>query len=627
MCGALMTNGVMAADDCSNNEYKQSHPERCKYTSGDDTSTFLTIGGGALAAGIALLALADNDDSSSGGGKSSDIATTYYARTITPTVIRRTSVGNDITVAQLESAISSDEYDRNSTQYDEIQLAYSIARGYDGTGTKIAVFDTARGTFINERDREETQHAEYVMDVINGPIAPNAMVEHYTIANNRSDFYSYQEIGDIIASANGANVYNNSWNKPISENTPIIRNKTDFYNNFDRTERAAAMHLVESVTNAAMSQDAIFVWSAGNDFQQESGVLSAMPIIAPELNGHFVNVVAWDSDTSSLAEYSNICGATKNYCLTAPGTIQMSNGQIQEGTSFSAPVVSAAIAVIRQAWDYLPATQITQILFETATDLGDAGVDEVYGHGMLDLERATRPIGTPTIAISDTVSQPLQIARVSSQIAHNIKSTNPTMAFFDKYGRDFETNVSDNISAHNRGLGFERLRGDDARTSIKFGDMEFGFYRNDMLAGTGFLQTNGDTTTTYIATNKHYNLGNFELFGRTQLGTARPQTSNESVISEFSNIYTASAYIGVRGNEWSLSIGIPDTIVNGTMNLHLANGRNSAGTITYRDYKIDMVETPAIEYTANWRFLTAGFIDNPYGENEFYIFTKTKLYF
>ena len=206
-----------------------------------------------------------------------------------------------------------------------------------------------------------------------------------------------------------------------------------------------------------------------------------------------------------------------------------------------------------------------------------------------------------------------------------LKSANPTMAFFDKYGRDFETNVSDNISAYNRGLGFERLRGDDARAKFHFGDMEFGFYRNDMLTGSGFLQTNGDTTTTYIATNKSYNFGKFELFGRTQLGIARPQTSNESVISEFSNIYTASAYIGLRGDEWSLSIGIPDTIVNGTMNLHLVNGRNHAGALTYNDYKIDMVSTPSVEYTANWRFLTAGFVDNPYGENEFYIFTKTKL--
>jgi hypothetical protein len=259
--------------------------------------------------------------------------------------------------------------------------------------------------------------------------------------------------------------------------------------------------------------------------------------------------------------------------------------------------------------------------------LGDTGVDEMYGHGMLDLERATRPVGAPTIMINDTNSQPLQIARVSGQIAHNIQSANPTMAFFDKYGRDFETNVSDNISVHNRGIGFERLRGDDARMKFDFGDMEFGFYRNDMLSSTGFLATDGDTTTTYIGTNKSYNFGNFELFGHTQMGVARPRASEQSVISEFSNIYTASAYVGVRGNDWSLSVGMPDTIVNGTMNLHLASGRNSGGDITYQDYKIDMASIPAIEYAANWKFVTAGYVDNPYGNDEFYIFAKTKFAF
>jgi hypothetical protein len=171
------------------------------------------------------------------------------------------------------------------------------------------------------------------------------------------------------------------------------------------------------------------------------------------------------------------------------------------------------------------------------------------------------------------------------------------------------------------------MRGDDARTKITFGDMEFGFYRNDMLSGTGFLQTNGDTTTTYIATNKSYKIGNVELFGRTQLGIARPQATTESVISQFSNIYTASANIGLRGENWSLSVGTPDTIVNGVMQLHLATGRTHDGAIAYRDYNIDMATTPSIEYTANYRFLTAGFVDNPYGENEFYVFAKTKFAF
>ena len=613
MCGVLAMNGAVAADDCSNISYKQSHPERCKYTENntDNTFTYLSVGAGAAVAGAAIAMLAGGG--ADGGGSSGNATTTsaqYYARTINPTTIMRTAVGNDISIDQLEEAISSGEYNHNATQYDDINLAYSIARELTGTGTKIAVFDTKLGTMV--------AHAEHVMNTIT-PIAPGASVEHHMIANHIDDFLSYDEIGGVIAETSGANVYNNSWNASMGANTIHSR---------AQLTSLTSQNFVNAISNAATQKDAIFVWAAGNDSSAQSGMLSAMPRVMPELNGHFVNVVAWDSETRQLADYSNACGVTQNYCITAPGTFQSDNIQ---GTSFAAPVVSAAIAVIREAElaknHPMDAATITQILFETAADLGDAGVDEIYGHGMLDLEAATRPVGAPTIVINDNVSQPLQVARVSAQVANGIKSANPTMAFFDKYGREFKTNVTDNISVHNRGLGFERLRGDDARTKFEFGDMEFGFYRNDMLSGTGFLQTNGDTTTTYIGTNKSYNFGNFELFGHSQIGIARPQVSEESVITSFSNIYTASAYVGLRGDKWSFSVGIPDTIVNGSMNLHLANGRNTFGAITYHDYKIEMASTPSVEYTAQYRFLTAGFVDNPYGQDEFYMFAKTKLAF
>ena len=59
ICGALITTNVMAGDDCSNLSYKQSHPERCRYTtSADSSGTFLAIGAGIAAAGTALAVLA-----------------------------------------------------------------------------------------------------------------------------------------------------------------------------------------------------------------------------------------------------------------------------------------------------------------------------------------------------------------------------------------------------------------------------------------------------------------------------------------------------------------------------------------------------------------------------------------
>ena len=53
----------------------------------------------------------------------------------------------------------------------------------------------------------------------------------------------------------------------------------------------------------------------------------------------------------------------------------------------AAPVVSGAFAVLFQAFPYLETDVLVDLVFATATDLGE-GVDEVYGHGMLNLEEA-----------------------------------------------------------------------------------------------------------------------------------------------------------------------------------------------------------------------------------------------
>ena len=611
MCGVLWTTGALAADDCSNIAYKQSHPERCEYAQNADNS-LLYWGGGAIAVGgiAAVVGMMAGGGGSGSGGNVPAPAQSQYVRTISPTMIIRNGVAPDFSGTDLSSIVSNAEYKLNTDAYNDIQLAYSIARGYTGTGTTIAVFDTDLDTPLS--------HGAAVMAVANG-IAPNAIMEHRMIAYDVDNFKTYNEIGGIIRNTTDANVYNNSWNvSAISADT--ITNRTQIVNK-------TSANFINAISDAATTQDAIFVWAAGNDYGAQSGMLSAMPRVMPELDGHFVNVVAWDSQTRALADYSNACGVTQNYCITAPGSIKMPNGMSRVGTSFAAPVVSAAIAVIREAWPYLDAAQITDILFTTAADLGEPGVDEVYGHGMLDLENATRPVGELSIAVADNMTQPLQTATVAPNIAHAIESANPTMAFFDAYGRAYKTSISDNVSARNRGLGFERLRGDDARAHINMGMFEFGFYRSDMLNGTGFLATDGETTTSYVATNRTFNFNGFELFTRTQFGSAHPIASSESMISEFSNIYTASATVGIRTNELSLSVGIPETIIRGNMNLHTATGRRPDGKITYYDYKIDMATTPSVEYTANWRFLTAGFVDNPYGDNEFYIFAKTKLQF
>ena len=151
---------------------------------------------------------------------------------------------------------------------------------------------------------------------------------------------------------------------------------------------------------------------------------SGLPTRFPELLGHWLAVVNYVSQvntnglvtgTGFISEGSNGCGNAMAWCLAAPGTIIHSaadgntyrgrnflDGPRNSGTSFAAPHVSGAIAVLKSAFPMMTAPQIVALLLMTAEDLGDDGVDPVYGHGLLNLGAAINPVGAARLASSMT---------------------------------------------------------------------------------------------------------------------------------------------------------------------------------------------------------------------------------
>ena len=58
------------------------------------------------------------------------------------------------------------------------------------------------------------------------------------------------------------------------------------------------------------------------------------------------------------------------------------------GNSFAAPAIAGAAALLKQHWPQLGGKEISRILLDTAADLGTPGVDQVFGVGLLDVEKA-----------------------------------------------------------------------------------------------------------------------------------------------------------------------------------------------------------------------------------------------
>lgn len=63
-------------------------------------------------------------------------------------------------------------------------------------------------------------------------------------------------------------------------------------------------------------------------------------------------------------------------------------GQAASGTSFAAPQVAAAAALLKAQDPMRGPSQIEELLASTARDLGSAGRDNLYGHGLLDAAAA-----------------------------------------------------------------------------------------------------------------------------------------------------------------------------------------------------------------------------------------------
>ncbi len=190
--------------------------------------------------------------------------------------------------------------------------------------------------------------------------------------------------------------------------------------------RAAFGRTVDSLIQAGTPdpEKIILVWAAGNsngrrDAQgnladaSSPNLTAATPHYFPELKGHFISVVATGPD-GSIASYSNRCGVAADYCMAAPGSrihgpVAGSGGDYRSasGTSLATPQVAGALALMEEAFrGQLGSTEMVSRLFAAADKSGIYANRDIYGQGLLDIEKATRPIGATSAALGHSLDGP-----------------------------------------------------------------------------------------------------------------------------------------------------------------------------------------------------------------------------
>jgi hypothetical protein len=273
-----------------------------------------------------------------------------------------------------------------------------------------------------------------------------------------------------------AGVLNNSWNTSTT------------IHQISKASLDSMLGQTLSAYRYAISRNAIAVFAAGNDGQSQPGFYASLPTYYPELRDGWIASVATDDD-GVIAPFSNRCGSSAAWCIAAPGvdvisTLGAGVGS-GSGTSFSAPLVSGALAVLKSRWPALSNAQILNIIFTTANKSGIYADTSTYGQGFLDLEKATRPVGATSVATAGyTPATPAPDAGSSSASFGRAMSVSgfsalPETMIVDSYGRDFYIDTGalfsktrpgfDAVSAMNR-MGMAMQRGSFGTVFYAFSD-------------------------------------------------------------------------------------------------------------------------------------------------------------
>lgn len=198
----------------------------------------------------------------------------------------------------------------------------------------------------------------------------------------------------------------------------------------------AEIAAVERAANAGI----VVVVSAGND----GGVLpDRFPrSLAAEGFGNVIIVGSVDS-SGNISDFTDKAVGSSQYYMTALGEevlVNLPDGNwLVSGTSFSAPQVAGAVALLKQAFPTLTGQQIVQLLFETAQDVGAPGVDNIYGWGILDIYEAFQPQGMVTLPDSglSAMGQHDTVLAGSPAMGDALATASLHTVMLDKYERAF----------------------------------------------------------------------------------------------------------------------------------------------------------------------------------------------
>lgn len=366
---------------------------------------------------------------------------------------------------------------RRSTGLDNINALAAYDEGGTGEGVIIAIVDSGidrggaefagrihpdstntanPGTTFDDQDG----HGSFVASVAAGD---NNAVGSHGVAFDAQILALRTDDGNSCASADGCSHFD----VDIAAAIDIADQAGAKVSNVSLGGGSAAFSL-RSAINRATQNGMIVVISGGNEGQSQPDSFALVGQTAGA-NGR-VLIAGYVDDNNVIAENSNRAGNAADIFVVAPGIDILATGLNEErflvsGSSFAAPHVSGAIAVLYDLFPTLTADEMIDLITSTATDLGAPGVDNVYGHGLINLEEAVRPQGTLQAAITPvtggaSVLTPFNGApQTSSAFGDAVAAglTGQRATGLDRFNRAYEVDLAPFAQSQRRQVGLSAI--------------------------------------------------------------------------------------------------------------------------------------------------------------------------
>ena len=458
-------------------------------------------------------------------------------------------------IAQTQTKVwETSEYYKSRT-LDSVKASSAWSRGYTGKGSVIAILDSGIDTKNNEfagrikliQDFsnsgsiiDKLGHGTHVAGIAGaafngvgvagvafdstlliGKVTNNGLATTTTLGNgiqwannNNADVANLSFSNTLSATAIGAKLIAPGVYSTIHTNTGNLPGMSNPQQWAD-----------------AMKGNMVLVLAAGNDGTPWSGGLSQIATATDKsgnllLGGRVIIAGNWNEQSNAGLGHNSNAAATlcqvvvSNVCqdkykmsqfyLLAPGvgissTVPTSLNKTglsnMSGTSMAAPAISGGVAIIHQMWPQMTGANIAQLLFVTANKSIKGYNPDQYGQGLMDLERATRPVGSLGIPTTGRLSGPTTTAVQPVLVTGGSAGTGKISGVMvvDSFQRDFYLpgktltaynnqsyfNVAQAAMPYQTGNNYSQFNNYTDHVNNKTGDFEVNLYRNNTFNMVG----------------------------------------------------------------------------------------------------------------------------------------------